>query len=63
MGGEVKQIKIKNRTYYFYNDMINLKNFDSNLLEMTKSITEGLIFTTSVTLQFKKLIIVKVFSV
>ena len=26
MGEEVKQIKIKNRTYYFYNDMINLEN-------------------------------------
>ena len=23
--GEVKQIEIKNRIYYFYNDMINLK--------------------------------------
>ena len=23
--GEVKQINIKNRTYYFHNDMINLK--------------------------------------
>ena len=32
--GEVKQINIKNRTYYFYNDMINLKNFDSNLLKI-----------------------------
>ena len=32
--GEVKQIEIKNRTYYFYNDMINLKNFDSNLLKI-----------------------------
>ena len=28
--GEVKQIEIKNRTYYFYNDMINLKNLESN---------------------------------
>ena len=26
--GEVKQINIKNRTYYFYNDMINIKTFD-----------------------------------
>ena len=34
--GEVKQINIKNRTYYFYNDMINLKNFDSNLLKIDK---------------------------
>ena len=25
--GELKQINIKNRTYYFYNDMINLKIF------------------------------------
>ena len=31
---EVKQIEIKNRTYYFYNDIINLENFDSNLLKI-----------------------------
>ena len=34
--GEVKQINIKNRTYYFYNDMINIKKFDSNLLKIDK---------------------------
>ena len=28
--GEVKQINIKNRTYYFYNDMINLKDFETD---------------------------------
>ena len=33
---EVKQIEIKNRTYYFYNDMINLKDFESNLLKIEK---------------------------
>ena len=33
--GEVKQINIKNRTYYFYND-INLKNFESELLKIDK---------------------------
>ena len=27
--GLVKQVDIKNRTYYFYNDMINIKKFDS----------------------------------
>ena len=31
--GEVKQINIKNRTYHFYNDTINLKNFESKLLK------------------------------
>ena len=33
--GEVKQIIIKNRTYYFYNDRIDLKN-DSKLLKIDK---------------------------
>ena len=36
MGEEVKQLDIKNRIYYLYNDMINLKNFDSKLLEIDK---------------------------
>ena len=34
--GEVKQINIKNRTYYFYNDIINIKNFDAKLLKIDK---------------------------
>ena len=34
--GEVKQINIKNRTHYFYNDIINPKEFDSNLLKIDK---------------------------
>ena len=34
--GEVKQINIKNRTYYFYNDIIDLENFESNLLKIDK---------------------------
>ena len=34
--GEVKQINIKNRTYYFYNDIIDLKNFDARLLKIDK---------------------------
>ena len=32
--GKVKQINIKNRTFYFYNDQINLKNFDARLLKL-----------------------------
>ena len=34
--GTVKQIDIKNRTYYFYNDMIDIKTFDSDLLKIDK---------------------------
>ena len=32
--GAVKQIYIKNRTYYFYVAIINIKNFDLNLLKI-----------------------------
>ena len=32
----VKQIDIKNRTYYFYNDKINVKDFESNLLKIDR---------------------------
>ena len=31
-----KQIDIKNRTYYFYNDLINIKNFDPSILKLDK---------------------------
>ena len=34
--GEVQEINIKSRTYYFCNDMIKLKDFDSNLLKIDK---------------------------
>ena len=30
MNNKVKDVNIKNRTYYFFNDMINIKNFDPN---------------------------------
>ena len=36
--GTAKQINIKNRTYYFYNDIIDLENFNSNLLKIDNSI-------------------------
>ena len=40
--GEVKQINIKNRTYYFYVDIINLKDFKSNLLKIDKKHYKGI---------------------
>ena len=33
---KVKQINIKNRAYYFYNDQINLKDLDARLLKTDK---------------------------
>ena len=46
--GKPKQINIKNRTCCFYNDQINLKDFDARLLKVDKKITKRLAFITSV---------------
>ena len=35
--GNMKEINIKNQTYYFFNDMINIKNFDSNSIKIGKN--------------------------
>ena len=34
--GTVKQLEIKNWTYYFYNDLINLNDFNACLLKIDK---------------------------
>ena len=34
--GSVKEINIKNGSYYFFDDMINIENFDSSLLKIDK---------------------------
>ena len=34
--GTVKQMNIKNLTYYFYNDVINIKNFDPILIKIDR---------------------------
>ena len=61
--GVVKQINIKNRTYYIYSDIINSKNFDAMLLKIDKNHKKTLIFTTLDTSQLKKLMIMRVFIV
>ena len=33
---EKLNINIKNRTYYFYNDIIDIKSFDASLLKIDK---------------------------
>ena len=61
--GTVKQIDIKNQTYYFYNDMIDIKKFDSDLLKIDKNHIKTLVFTTLDILQLKKLMIMEIFIV
>ena len=35
---QVKEINIKNQIYYFFDDMIDIKNFPSNLLEIDRKL-------------------------
>ena len=41
----IKQINIKTRTYYFFNDMITIKDFDPNLMKIDNNHTKTLVFT------------------
>ena len=34
--GYIKEIDIKNKKFFFFNGMINIKDFDSNLLKIDK---------------------------
>ena len=34
--GRIKELNIDNRTYYIYNDVINIKNFETNLLKIDR---------------------------
>ena len=40
--GTTKKIDIKNRTYYFYNDIIDIEAFDSNMLKFDKKSSKDL---------------------
>ena len=57
-----KQINIKNRTYYFYNDIINLENFDSSLLKLDKKSYKDIGIYNIGYITIKKLMIVKIFT-
>ena len=38
----IKEINIKNRTYYFYNDIIDIETFDSSMLKLDKKSCKNL---------------------
>ena len=40
--GSLKEIMIKNRAYYFYNDIIDIDTFDSNMLKLDKKSCKSL---------------------
>ena len=40
--GNIKEINIKNGSYYFFDDMINITNFDPNLLKLHKKLYKNI---------------------
>ena len=53
--GTIKELNIKNQTYYFYNDIIDIETFVSKMLKLDKKRTKILIFTILDMLQLKKI--------
>ena len=54
--GKSREKKIKNQTYYFYNDQIDLKYFAAKLLKIDNMIITRLIFIILVMWLLKKLV-------
>ena len=61
--GTLKQIDIKNRIYYFYNDITHLENFDSSLLKIDKKSYKDIGIYNIGYNTIKKIEIVKIFTV
>ena len=52
---KVKQIEIKNRTYYFYNNIINIEEFKSSLLKIDKKSYKDIDMYYIVSITIKKI--------
>ena len=43
MSNKVKDINIKNRTYYFFNDIVNIENFDLNNIKTYETLYKSIL--------------------
>ena len=57
--GNIKQINIKNRTYYFFNYKTNIKDFSASLLKIDKKLYKN-ISIYNIGYITKKLMIIKI---
>ena len=44
MSNKLKEADIKKRTYYFFDDIINIKNFDPNKINIDKTSYKNILF-------------------
>ena len=59
----IKEINIKNRTYYFFNDMISIKDFDSGLIKIDNNSYKNIDIYNIGYIPMKKMMIMKVLMV
>ena len=55
MSNKIKDISIKNHTYYFFDDIINIKIFDPNNIKTDEKHTKIFLFTTLYMYRSKKI--------
>ena len=60
---QIKEINIKNRAYYFFDDMANIKNFDPNYIKIDKKSYKNIIIYYIGNITTKNLSHVKINSV
>ena len=60
---KVKELNIKNRTYYYFHDIINIKNFHSNLLRIDRKQYKDINIYYIGYILLKKFVIVKTLTV
>ena len=58
--GNIKQINISNCTYYFFNDMISIKDFYSDLIKIDKKSYKNLGIYHIGSITIKELMIMKI---
>ena len=46
MSNKIKDVNIKNKANYYFNDIINIKNFDPNNIEIHGKSYKKVLFTT-----------------
>ena len=63
MSNKVKDTDMKNRTYYFFIDIINMKKFDPNNIKINKNSYKNILIYYIGYVMFKDLIYVKINSV
>ena len=63
MSNKVKDIDIKNRTYYFFNDIINIQNFEPKIIKVNENSHKNILIYNIGYVTIKDLKYVKIYSV